>query len=185
MTFIDDLLLESEQKDIAQQIQMSRLRADQVLMALTVLEGQVDAVNQLVDEELKILEDYRMVELNKLQKKMSWLEYNLESFMRTTGEKTLNLAHGSIKLRMGRDKIEITDLAKFTPFGERQGLFRQIPEKTEPDAAKILAYVKQTGEIPSGVAMTPAKTNFSYKTLKGQNNGNGQTVQSEVGAEAE
>jgi phage host-nuclease inhibitor protein Gam len=185
MTFIDELLLEAEIKEKDQLLQMSKIRADQILAAIAVLEQNVEEVNQLADAELKLIEEYRQVELQKIQKKMGWLEYNLEQFIRSTDEKTINLPHGAIKLRLGRDKVEITDLEKFTPFAERKGLLRLIPESSEPDLTKLLAYIKQTGVIPAGVAITPAQTKFSYKTLKGIRNGNGEKISAESSAETE
>ena len=181
MTFIDDLLLESEQREKEYRIEMSRLRADQVLMALAVLEEKVADVNELVEAETKILQDYQQAELQKLQKKMSWLEYNLDHYIRSTGEKTINLAHGSIKLRLGRDKVEIVDLEKLLPIATRNGLLKEIPASTVPDLEKLKIYIRNNRTIPAGVTMTPAQTKFSYKTLKGMKH----AEPAEVGIEAE
>lgn len=181
MTFIDELLLESEQKEKEQKIVMNRLRADQLLMALSVLEARVADLNTLVDDEVKILEDYREIELHKLNKKMSWLEWNLEQFIRSTGEKTINLAHGNIKLRMGRDKVEIVDMEKFIPIATANGLLKKIPESTVPDLELVKLYIKNARRIPAGVTLQPAQTKFSYNTLKGKRNGE----LTEIGIEAE
>ena len=189
MTFIDELIAESEIRDKAHQLEMTKLRADQVLAALTVLETQADDVGKLCDAEIKIIEEYRAVEHQKLAKKMGWLEWQLEQFMRSTNaqtnEKTLNLAHGSIKLRMGRDKLEITDLEKYRPFAQSKGLLKQIPESYEPDMQKLQAHLKIYRTIPPGVSLIPAQTKFSYKTLRKESNGNRKETESEVGAEAE
>ncbi len=178
MNFIDELLAEQEQKELA----LNKLRADQVLMAVSVLEQQADDVNTLADDEIKIIEDYRNVELQKIEKKASWLVASLEAFMRSTNEKTLTLPHGTMKLRMGRDKIVILDLQQFTQYGASRGLLRSVPESFEPDLTKIHEYIKRTRTVPDGIQRIPATTKFSYTTLKGQN-GNGE--QSEVGVEAE
>lgn len=181
MTFIDELLAEAEVKDKEQLLQMNRLRADQMLAALMVLEQQAEDVNKLADDETAIIETYRTIELGKIEKKMSWLEYNLEQFIRSTKDKTINLPHGALRLRMGRDKIEITDMEKFIPVAERKGLLKHIPESFEPDMQKVLAYVRQGGILPPGASLTPAQSRFSYTTLKGQTkNGNGQEKPSEA-----
>ncbi len=187
-SFIEELLLESEQKEKQQHLEMNRLKADQVLSALAVLEQKAAEVNQLADQEIKIVEDYRQAELQRIEKQASWLAWNLEQFMRRTnrddpGCKSIALPHGSLKLRLGRDKVEVTDLAKFVPVGEKKGLLRQVPESFEPDLQKIASYIKATGVILPGVVVTPASTKFSYTTLKGNNNGNGKAA--ETGAEAE
>ena len=179
MTFIDELLLEAEAKEKQDRLEMNRLKADQILTALSVLEEKANDVNKLADDEIHLIEEYRNVEIQKLQKKMAWLEYNLEQFIRSTDEKTINLPHGAIKLRLGRDKVEITDMEKFMRVAPLRGLMKTVPEKQEPDLQKVLAYVKTNGFL-TGVSMIPAQTKFSY-ILKG--NGNGK--QTETGDTAE
>ncbi len=178
MNFIDELLADQEQKELA----LNKLRADQVLMAVSVLERHADEVNKLADDEIKIIEEYRQSELQKIEKKASWLVASLEAFMRSSNEKTMNLPHGTMKLRMGRDKIVILDQKQFTQYAASRGLLRSIPESFEPDLAKIHDYIQRTRTVPDGVQRIPAKTKFSYTTLKGQN---GDAEQSEVRAEAE
>ena len=180
MTFIDELLLEAEIKEKEQLLEMNRIRADQILATLAVLEQKADEVNQLADDEIKIFEEYRLIELQKIEKKASWLEYNLEQYIRSTKEKTINLPHGSLKLHLGRDKVEITDMDKFMKVAPSRDLLRVSPESYDPDLQKVLEYVKLRGII-AGVKFIPATTKFSYKTLKG--NGNGKE-QSERGVEA-
>lgn len=170
MTFIDELLAESEVREAQERIEMSRLRADQILAALAVLEQNAADVNKLCDDEISIIEEYRVTELQKIEKKASWLAYQLEQFIRSTDEKTINLPHGSLKLRLGRDKIEIRDHDQFIPFAERKGLLKQIPESFEPDISKLKDYIQQYKFTPPGVIVTPAATRFSY-TTKGNNDG--------------
>ena len=183
-SFIDELLAETEAKEKQQNLEMNRLRADQVLTALTVLEQKADDVNALADEEIKIIEEYRQVELQKIEKKASWLATNLEQFIRGENRndpacKSIALPHGNLKLRLGREKVQITDMEKFMPVAQRRGLLKQIPEAYEPDLQKILTYAKAAGTIP-GVTVIPATTKFSYSTLKGSKNGNGQATESET-----
>ncbi len=164
MTFIDELLAESEQKEL----EMNKLRADQLLMAITVLETKMEDVDRLVDEEIHIIESYRKSEFAKLEKKCSWLTWNLEQFIRSTNEKTIKLPHGAIKLRLGRDKVEVSNMETFMKQAPKLGFLKVIPESYEPDLQKIHEYIKRKGTIPNGVTLTPAKTKFSYTTLKGQ-----------------
>jgi|SRR6267143_1327347 len=178
-SFIEELLRESEQKDKLLQIEMNRLRADQILAALTVLEQKADDVNKLADDEIKLIEEYRLAELQKIEKKATWLSWQLEQFIRSTGEKSINLPHGTLKLRLGRDKVEITDLDKFMRVAQTRNLLRPIPESYEPDLQKTLAYVKMHGFL-TGVKLIAAQSKFSYKTLKGKSNG-----EDEAGTEVE
>jgi hypothetical protein len=179
MTFIDELLAEAEIADAKVRIEMSRLRADQTLAALAVLEAQADEVNKLAEAEVKIIQDWRQQELQKVEKKAQWLEYQLEQFIRSSDDKTINLPHGTIKLRLGRDKAEITDQEKFLRVAESRGLLKSIPESYEPDMQKVVAYLKANSFL-TGVKLIPAQTKFSY-TTKDKSNGKS----TETGTEAE
>jgi hypothetical protein len=170
MTFIDELLAESEIREAQERIQMNKLKADQILAALAVLEHSAEDVNKLCDTEISIIEEYRATELQKIEKKASWLAYQLEQFIRSTNEKTINLPHGVIKLRLGRDKIEIVNLDEFIPFAQRKNLLKQVPESFEPDLAKLRVYFQRNKFAPPGVILTPAQNKFSY-TTKGKDNG--------------
>jgi len=186
MTFIEELLAESEVREKERQVEMTKLRADQVLAALSVLEKKAEEVNNLADEEIILIEEFRQTEIEKLEKKASWLSYQLESFIRSLNRedpscKSVTLPHGVLKLRLGRDKVEITDLDKFLKVAEKRDLLKKVPESYEPDLQKTLAYVKTYGFL-TGVTLIPAQTKFSY-TTKG--NGNGKAEQSEAGTEAE
>ena len=169
MHFMDELLLEAEKAEEKQRLEMTKLRADQVLMAIQLLEDKSTEVKQLFVDEMKILEEYRDVEQERLNKKIRWLAWNLEQFMRQTDEKTINLPHGTIKLRMGRDKVDVIDIQKFLSDQANQKFLRSIPESYQPDLQAISQHIKQTGAIPDGVNLIPAETKFHYSTLKRSN----------------
>ncbi len=176
MTFIEEILAEAEIADAKVRVELSRLRADQTLAALGVLEKQADEVNKLAESEIIIIQEWRQQELQKIEKKAQWLEYQLEQYIRSTDEKTINLPHGSIKLRMGREKVEITDMEKFLRVAPSRGLIRSVPESYEPDMPKVLAYLKTNGFL-TGVKLIPGQTKFSYNT---KGNGNGETAETEA-----
>jgi hypothetical protein len=181
MTFIDELIAESEVRDEKFRIEMNKLRADQCLAAIAILEDKAEDVNALADSEIHLIEEYRQTELAKLNKRISWLEFNLEIYMRSTNEKSLALPHGELKLRLGRPKLEITNLDLFKPVAEKKGLLRSI---AEPDLLKIHAYLKNTNISLPGLAVTPAQVRFSYKT-KGRKNADREATTSQTGATAE
>ena len=162
--FIEELLQQSEQADQEKRIEMDRLTCDKMLATITVLEEQMAGANELVDKEIRLLEKYRSNELSRLEKKRSWLVFNLDGFMRNSVEKTIRLPHGTLKLRKGRDKIAVVSLEKFLAIGEKLGLVRTVPESAAPDIQAILTRIKTTGEIPDGVEFIPAETRFSYIT---------------------
>lgn len=164
MNFIDELLAKAEVADAKHLIEVNKFRADQLLMAISLLEGRSDEINTMVDAEVALFEEYRTVEISKLDKKISWLAWNLEQYMKGTGEKSLALPHGDLKLRKGRDKIEITDMEKFLPIAEAKGLLRTVPESYEPDMRAVTDYAKYSGVTPPGCSLIPASNKFTYKT---------------------
>ncbi len=173
MTFIEEILQESEVREDARRLEMTKLRADQILAAMSLLEKKADDVNKLADEEIKLVEAFRQGELQKLEKQASWLSYQLESYMRSVNQqdptcKSLALPHGTLKLRQGRDKVEITDLDRFMKIADKRGLLRKVPESAEPDLQKVLAYVRQYGFL-SGVTLVPGSVKFTYQTKGGSN----------------
>ena len=54
--FIEELLQEAEVADQEKRIEMDRLRADQLLAAVSVLEEQMANVSDLVEKETRLLE---------------------------------------------------------------------------------------------------------------------------------
>ena len=170
MNFIEELLLEAEQREQERMVEMNKLRADQMLAAMELIESQVNDVMNLADEEIALIEEYRKTEIDKLEKKRSWLCWQLEQFIRSTDEKTINLPRGQIKLRQGRQKVQVIDMDKFLKVGEKLNLLRKVPESYEPDLQAIHQHIKMTGEIPRGVDVIPGETKFSYSLKRGGNN---------------
>jgi len=170
MNFIEELLLEAEQREQERMVEMNKLRADQMLAGIEKLDEQMNDVIKLADDEIALIEEYRTQELEKLDKKRSWLTFNLEGYIRSTGEKTITLPHGQIKLRQGRQKVQVIDMDKFLKVGDRYNLFRKIPESIEPDLQAIHQHIKRTGEIPRGVEVFQGEVKFSYTLKRGGNN---------------
>jgi hypothetical protein len=169
--WLEELLVQAEATEKIHLKQVGLHRADQMLQAIGILEDSLDQMNDLVGAEIALIEGYRERESAKLDKKISWLTFQLEGFMRSQDQKTVNLPHGYCKMRAGRDKVEVIDIDKFRPIAEKYGFLRQIPESTAPDLRAIQAYLK-THSVPPGVILSPATVNFSYQTLKqGANNG--------------
>jgi phage host-nuclease inhibitor protein Gam len=168
---IDEILAKTEDEPIF--FEWDRLKAELTLTALQKLQDELDGVNKLADDEVQLIEEYRTKEVERLVKKMSWLATNLEVYARSTDEKTIRLPHGVLKLRQGRDRIEIENIAEFLKVAKNYGLLRSIPSKEEPDLLATLSYVKKTGEIPPGTKYIPGTTNFSYNLTKGGKDGNG------------
>lgn len=184
--WLQELLDAEEVNEEKQKLEMNKILADRALAAIAVLESKINEVNDIAEKEITLIQQWNMSELSKLQKKIDWLVWNLSNYMTALGEKTVSLPHGQLKMRMGRDKVEVVDLQKFLPMGQRLGLVRTIAAKIEPDLVAIAAHIKLNGnKPPAGVMLTPAQTKFSYKTItKGISDVNDERndEQTEVGA---
>jgi phage host-nuclease inhibitor protein Gam len=165
-SWLQELLDESVAVEEKRALAMNKIVADRALAAVAVLESKINEVNAIAEQETALISEWQESETVKLQKKIDWLSWNLESFMKGTGEKTVTLPHGQLKMRMGRDKVEVVDFDKFLPVGKRLGLLRHIPEKDEPDLTAIAAWIKINRKPPMGVTLTPAQSRFSYKTIQ-------------------
>jgi len=185
MTFMDELLAEVEEKQNLQRMEVNRLKADQMLQTIAILETSEDEINKLCDEEIAIIESYRTREREKIDKKISWLSWQLEQHLRSTDLKTINLPHGSIRIRLGKEKVAVVSFEKFKPIAEKFGLLRKVPESVEPDLNALRSFVKSHG-VPAGVSVIPASTNFTYQTIKGTANANcnatDERTETEIGA---
>ena len=175
--FLDELLAELEVKEQQRKLELDLLKADQLLMAVSKLELQMNEVNKLADDEIALIENYRKNELERIEKKRSWLLFNLEGFTRqqceANGSKSIRLPHGSLALRKGRDKVEVDNMDLFMKVAARYGLLRITPEKKDPDLTAISAWIKlHGGEIPIGVKFIPATINFHYSLNGDNHNGN-------------
>ncbi|MBN1396841.1 MAG: host-nuclease inhibitor Gam family protein [Bacteroidetes bacterium] len=165
--WLTELLEQADQREEKHRIEMSKIRADQALAVIASFEEKASEIEQIAQQEIDLITSWKEFELSKLQRKISWLSFQIEQYMRTTGESTLNLAHGTIKIRKSRDKVDVIDPQKFLPIGKKLGLVRHIDAQDEPDLNAIRAYLKTHGNRPPiGVTVTPGQPTFSYKTIK-------------------
>jgi len=168
---MEELLLEAERAEEKRRVELDRLRADQFLSAIASLEQRISEINELADSEIRLIEEYRNTELTKIQKKTSWFSWNLEQYIRSSGEKTINLPHGCIKLRLGRDKVNIVDLQQFLKDSTNQKFLKIVPESYQPDILAIQEYIKTTGHVPDGIELKTAESKFFYLTKRSNENG--------------
>ena len=172
-TFMDELLAEAEEKEQQKQLELDRVKADQLLIALQKIDAQSEEIERVATDESALIESWRKSEQERFEKKQSWLCWNLQQFLAGTGEKTIRLAHGTIKERMGRDKVDIADLDKFVKIAGKYHLLRTYPERQEPDLNAVLSYIKRTGEIPPGIVLIPGVPKFSYSLIEKGESSNG------------
>ena len=183
--FMEELLRDVEAAEERRRLELNRLRADEALGAIAVLESELDQINSMCDQEIQLIEEYRARQIEKLDKRISWLAWNLEQFIRGTDSKTIELPRGELKLRMGRSKLEVVDSDAFMKIAETYGLLRMRPAERLPDLNAIHNYVKLHKSPPAGCALTPATVNFSYKTKGKPNDELERTAETEAGIETE
>ena len=116
-SWLQELLDQTEERDQHNLLEMNKLRADQALAAIAVIEEKIAETEQIAQQEIDLITSWQEAETAKQQKKVAWLSFNLEKFIRSTGDSTITLAHGAIKIRKSRDKIDIIDLKKFSEIG--------------------------------------------------------------------
>jgi len=168
--FIEEILQQAELADQDKRIALDRAQADRLLMALHKLDSDTAEIESTAEAEVNLIESWKRDECSRIEKKRTYLCWQLEQYIKSTDQKTITLAHGSIRLRLGRDKVEIVDIDQFMKAAKKYGLLRTYPEYQEPDLRAVAEYVKKSGEIPPGVELTPAITKFTYQ-LNGGSNG--------------
>jgi hypothetical protein len=182
--FIEELLKEAELREANERVEMDRLRADSMLKAAGVLDSQMADVNSLCDAEIARVEAFRQAELTRLGKKRSWLTFNLNAYIRASGEKTIRLPNGTLKIRKGRDRIAIVSMDAFLKVAGKLGLLKTVPESFVPDNAKIQDYHKRIGSVPDGCELIPAETKFSFTTSEESNGYTNEERSAEAGIAA-
>ena len=184
MNFLDELLKEAEEADEMKRIQMSKVRCDQVLQSIAVLESKIVEVNNIAEQEQKIIAEWQQSENGKLERQISWLARQCEEYIRSTGDKTIQLPHGKLSLRAGKAKVSIVDEAAFMLIAEKKGLVRTKPAEHLPDLLKIHEFIRVNRFPPAGVSYTPATTNFSFKTNRGEKENGNESSESRVAVES-
>lgn len=162
--FLDELLLEAEVKEQKQTLGYY----DLVVMEVARLEDEIARNFNNAEEEVEIINSWALRRNNVLQEKANFLKIKLESFIREEGKKTIDLPHGTLKIRKMPDKVEISDMETFLT-NANQDMITIIPESLKPDLTKIKAYIKNSGRVPQCVNVIEGKDEFKL-TIKTKEN---------------
>jgi len=168
--FIDELLKEAEEKE--QKLSMEL--ADLVLIEISQLQKQVETNFEMAAREREIIKNWSLKINSKLVSRIEFISKKLEVFIKETGEKTINLPNGILKMHKKSDRVEVEDLELFLKNARPQWL-TVIPEQAKPNLAAIKNHIK-TRPTPKGVKIIEGDVEFSYK-LNGVEDG-----KEEVGA---
>lgn len=161
--FLDELLAEAEIKEEEQ----TEAWFDLLLLQIQQLQNQIAYNFNESEKECSMINNFIIHKNAQLQEKVRWLEVKLEAFIRERKEKTIDLAHGTLKFHKKSDKVEITDMELFIKHAKPE-MLTVIPESVKPDLNKIKAFIKQR-VVPKGVTVTEGKEEFTYKLRKEEN----------------
>lgn len=159
--FLDELLAEAELKEEAQ----TEAWFDLLLIQIQQIQNRIAYNFNEAEKECSMINNFVIHKNAQLQERVRWLEIKLEAFIRERKEKTIDLAHGTLKLHKKPDKVEISDMELFIKHAKPE-MLTVIPESVKPDLNKIKAFIKQR-VVPKGVTVTEGKEEFTYK-LKGK-----------------
>jgi len=153
--FLDELLLEVEQKEE----QRTSAYYDLLIMEVNNLETEIANNFSEAEKEVQIINEWALKRNSVVQEKANLIKLKLESYIRQEGKKTIELPHGTLKIRKMPDKVEITDMELFLSKANSQ-MVNVIPESVKPDLTKIKSFIKMTTKIPDGVTLIEGKEEF-------------------------
>ncbi len=158
MDFIQTLLEEVEQKEERQE----EAYYDLLLLEIQNLIKEQERNFTTANKEIELINNWVLKRNHPIQEKIDRLEKKLELFIKEKGVKTIDLAHGVLKLHKKPDKLEITDMDLFLQHAKAE-MITIIPEQIKPDLNKIKAYLKGHYAVPLGITVLQGQEEFSYK----------------------
>lgn len=163
--FLDELIEESIQKEEANLM----VYCDLLMIEAIKIESEIQKRFKECRQEIAYIEEWTLKKNAHLQEKYDRIVQKLELIMRETQKKTIELPHGTMKIRKMPDRVEITDLEAFIKNATEE-MVVIIPEKLKPDLNKIKQYIKKTSHIPEGVTYIEGSEEFKLKLNKEANN---------------
>ena len=161
--FLEDLLVEAEQKEESQR----QAYYDLVLLEMSKLQQQISNNFEQAEKEVQIIKEWTLNKNSILQDKTSFYEKKLEAYIRELEVKTIDMPHGTLKFHKKPDKVEISDMNLFLKNAKPE-MLTAVPEQLKPDLNKIKVYIKEKGRVPEGITLVEGRQEFSYKLNKGE-----------------
>ena len=152
MNYLDEIMEDvQDAKTMAQ--------ADFILAKIAEIDMQIVEVRESHQTQLERLNIWMEARTRSLSKQIDYYLPFLRAYMEQAGKKTENLVHGELRLYKQQPLIEITDESLLLDSGE----FVRIKTTSSIDKAGIRTYIKETGDVPSGVDFKEQPDKFSYK----------------------
>ena len=120
-----------------------------------------------VQSEIQTVKEQYQTILKRLEAKQNAIEWTRGTLARTvteaeclrTGKKSVITPWGTAKLTSCPEGLDITDQDKLIQSELPDGVFEFI-ESIKIDKKALMAYFKETGEVPDGCTYRPASQNF-------------------------
>jgi len=157
--------------------------ADLTIMQIQSLKLDVAHLTQEAEKEIQIIREWQDRQLLPILKEVEYLERKLHDFITLKDAKTIELAHGVLKLHKKPDRVEIADMDLFLKSATPE-MITIVPEQIKPDLNKIKAFIKSQ-YIPEGVEIIPGEREFSYKIKEHKNERKEKTGSSVESADAD
>ena len=93
ITFMDELLAEVEIREEEQ----TEAYFDLLIAKVAGLEAKIASNFRTAEEEVKIITDFYLKKNSKVQEVINGISRLLEEYIRSKGEKTITLPHGTLK----------------------------------------------------------------------------------------
>ena len=121
----------------------SEFEVDVLLIQVGDLENEMSRIHELHKQEVEHVNFWKEQELDKLNKKHTWLKFNIELYLTRSEKKRLNLPHGQVGYRKQPFHVEVLNENELISGGF-------VRTKESVDRKSILTHFKATGEIPQG-----------------------------------
>ena len=133
--------------------------ADYLLGKVADLDQQISDINGSAQKQLERIGLWQESRTASIKKQKDYYLPFLKAYMERLGKKTEKLVNGTLSLRKQQPLIEIIDEQLLLNSGE----FVRIKTTSSIDKAGIRTYIKETGDVPSGVDFKEQPDKFSYK----------------------
>lgn len=174
INFLDELLLEAENKEVAQTDAFN----DLILLEIRRINEKIESNFKTAEQEVALINQWAINKNTTLNERKLFLEKKLESYIRERGEKSISLCNGTLKMHKKQDRIEINNEI-FLKHAHKD-LLDIVPETVKASVTKIKQWMKSK-PVPKGVTVIPGKPEFSYKLNDGKEN----VEDEEIGIESE
>lgn len=145
--------------ELAEVSHRRKVAGDLLLRLATPFDEEISRL----ERELEQLRQDRAQAIVSAQKDITWYDMLLCDYAlrrrEESGEKSVKLPYLTIQTRTTPMKVEVPDAEKLPPQFQRK--------KVEADLNALKAHIKDTGEVPEGVLVTPEGVKAEVKPREG------------------